>query len=64
MFVGDFITKRENLVKAYYRGIIDTDTFHAEMHRLFVKAQVSQGFTSDVHKAADIFEAYTKSLGV
>jgi hypothetical protein len=55
MHASDFIAKRENLCKALHRGIIDTDTFHNQMHALFVEAQVSQGFTSDVHKASEIF---------
>lgn len=58
MFAGDFITKRENLCKAYHRDIIDLDTFQREMHSLFVQAQVSQGFTDDIHKAAEIFGAW------
>ena len=58
MLASDFITKRENLCKAYSRSIIDLDTFQNEMHSLFVKAQVSQGFTDDIHKAAEIFAAF------
>lgn len=63
MFVGDFITRREKLIKAFHRGIITIDTYQCEMHTLFVEAQVSKGFCSDVHTAADLYDAYTKNVG-
>lgn len=55
MHASDFIAKRDNLCKALHRDIISMDTFQNEMHTLFVEAQVSKGFTDDIHKAAEIF---------
>ena len=51
MLASDFITKREKLCKAKTRVIIDADTFHREMHKLFVEAQVSRGFADDCEKS-------------
>ena len=63
MHVSDFIDARDRLCKAYYRDIVDLDHFLDAMHVLFVKAQVTQGFVSDCHKAAEVYEAWEVSRG-
>ena len=55
-----FITQREKLCKARYRGIITDEQFTMQMHLLFGAAGLSAGFDDDAKKASEIYAAYLK----